>query len=340
VREWWVALSLSRRPLEIQPLLERHGSVEMIFERNLQLPGMPSPIRDLRDRARSVLEACEKHGIVTVSYGDAEYPAVLRTLKHPPPVLYTAGRVGLLRRPAVAVVGSRRCSSYGRWAARTLARGLSRRGICVVSGMAFGIDAAAHEGALEGDGGTVAVLGGGPERSSPASLGHLYSRLREDQLVLSEFAPGTQPRPEFFPRRNRIVAGLSRGVVVVEAARRSGALITAHLALETGKDVFAVPGPIDSPSSAGTNQLIRDGAAPVLGDRDVAETLGLTGLEGSSESDPGGPILDALAASDADLGQLQRRTGLPLTQLRGMLLRLRLHGAVRCLGGDRYQRVE
>lgn len=335
-----MALSLSHRPLEIQSLLEPHGSVEMLFERNLQLPGLPSPIRELRDRAQGVLEACERLGVTVVSYDDAAYPPALRALQHPPPVLYAVGHLSLLQRPAVAVVGSRRCSSYGRWAARTLARGLSRRGVCVVSGMAFGIDAAAHEGALEGDGGTLAVLGGGPERSSPASLVHLYRRLREDQLVLSEFAPGTRPRPEFFPRRNRIVAGLSRGVVVVEAARRSGALITAHLALETGKEVFAVPGPIDSPSSAGTNQLIRDGAAPVLCDRDVAEALGIVGLEASSGADPGGPILDALAAGAADLGQLHQRTGLPLKQLRGMLLRLRLHGAVRALGGDRYQRVE
>ena len=336
----WVALSLSHRPLEIQSLLERHGSVEMIFEKNLQLPGMPSPIREERDRAHGILDTCERLGIAVVPYDDPAYPPELRTLQHPPPVLYAAGNLSLLRRPAVAVVGSRRCSSYGRWAARTLARGLSRRGVCVVSGMAFGIDAAAHEGALEGDGGTLAVLGGGPERSSPASLVHLYRRLRRDQLVLSEFAPGTRPRPEFFPRRNRIVAGLSQGVVVVEAARRSGALITAHLALETGKEVFAVPGPIDSPSSAGTNQLIRDGAAPVLGDRDVVEALGIEGIEGSLESEPSGPILDALASGASDMEQLQRRTGLPLAQLRGMLLRLRLNGVVRSLGGDRYQRVE
>lgn len=333
-------MSLSHRPLEIQSLLERHGSVETIFEKNLQLPGLPSPIREQRDRARGVLEACERLGIAVVCYDDAAYPPGLRELQHPPPALYGVGRLSVLERPAVAVVGSRRCSSYGRWAARTLARGLSRRGICVVSGMAFGIDATAHEGAMEGDGGTVAVLGGGPERSSPASLVHLYRRLRQDQLVLSEFAPGTRPRPEFFPRRNRIVAGLSQGVVVVEAAQRSGALITARLALETGKEVFAVPGPIDSPCSAGTNQLIRDGAAPVLDDRGVAEALGLVRLEGSSEPDPGGRILAALAAGAADMEQLVRRTGLPLKQLRGMLLRLRLHGTVRSLGGDRYQRVE
>ena len=339
-RTCWIALSLSHRPLEIRRLLDSHGSVEAIFEQNLELPGIPSPGAQRRQRAAAVLEVCEKLGVVAVTFDDPRYPPQLRTLQHPPPVLYGVGRLDLLDRPGVAIVGSRRCTSYGRRAARTLARGISRSGVCVMSGMAFGIDAAAHEGAMEGRGGTIAILGAGPERPSPASLAALYQRLSREQLVISEFVPGTRPRPEFFPRRNRIVAGLSRGVVVVEAARRSGALITAQCALEAGREVFTVPGPIDSPTSAGANQLLKDGATPVLDERDVVETLGMCGIGGEGELDPSARILDALAGGTADLGQLERKTGLPSTQLRGMLLRLRLRGAVRALNDDRYQRVE
>lgn len=337
-RACWVALSLSHRPLEIRELLDRHGTVEAIFERNLELPGIPSQVARTNDLAQRVMESCQRLGVRVVTFDEASYPATLRTIEQPPAALYTVGDVQLLRRPALAVVGSRRCTAYGRWAARTLSRGISRGGICVVSGMAFGIDEAAHEGAMEGDGGTIAVLAGGPERSSPASLADLYGRLRRDQLVVSEFAPGTRPRPEFFPRRNRVVAGLSRGVMVVEAAQRSGALITARLALESGRDVFAVPGPIDSPSSVGSNRLLRDGATPVLEERDVIETFGLhVAQEGP---DPVGRILEALAAGPADAGELLDRTGLTPANLRALLLRMRLHGSVRALGADRYQRVE
>ncbi len=337
-RSCWVALSLSHRPLEIRELLDGHGSVEALFERNLELPGIPTPADQRLELADRVQASCRRLGVQIVTFDEATYPAALRSLPQPPPALYAVGDVRLLHRSSVAVVGSRRCSAYGRWAARTLSRGISRGGICVVSGMAFGIDAAAHEGAMEGDGGTIAVLAGGPERSSPASLADLHRRLCRDQLVVSEFAPGTRPRPEFFPRRNRVVAGLSRGVMVVEAARRSGALITARLALETGREVFAVPGPIDSPSSAGVNRLLRDGATPVLGERDVIEAFGL-GITDQGP-DPAGRVLEALAGGTAHADQLQRRTGLAPAQLRGLLLRMRLHGAIRALGGDRYQRVE
>lgn len=349
---YWVALSLVNRPFDLRGLLRRFGSVAALFENVDARTRIGAPVTDdpsgALARARQLQQRCRDHGVATWSFGDPRYPRALRASSWPPPVLFAVGRAELLERPAVAIVGSRRCSSYGKWAARSLAAGLSGAGVCVVSGMAFGVDAAAHTGALDGPGGTVAVLGGGPERASPASLARLHSRLVAEQLVISEFAPGTPPRPAHYPRRNRIVAGLARATVVVEAAARSGALITAREALAEGRDVLAVPGPIDSPTSAGTNRLVQEGAIPVTGWRDVMPSLGLVASAGGEEShslfptrDPDADrVMDALVSGTAGIDELLERTGFPLAQLRDELLRLRLGGAIRACGGDRYCRSE
>ena len=213
-------------------------------------------------RALEVQERCASAGIAAVVYGSADYPASLGHLKDPPPVLFALGRTELLRDECAAIVGSRRATAYGRRVARGLAASLAGRGRCVVSGMAMGIDAEAHRGALPGP--TAAVLGSGVDVVSPPRNRKLYEKIVERGVVVSEFAPGARAEPHHFPRRNRIIAALASDVIIVEASRRSGALITAEIALDLGREVHAVPGPIDRPNSEGTNRLIADGASIIL----------------------------------------------------------------------------
>jgi DNA processing protein len=238
-----------------------------------------------RERARAVLRSpedadaerwgseLERGGLRLVTAFDEEYPDPLREIPDPPFLLYALGRVEKLRLLSVAVVGSRNASRYGRDVARSLARDLSLSGVTVVSGFARGVDAAAHEAAREGPGGTIAVLGCGLDVNYPREHRELKEALSRHELVVSEFPPGTEPRPQNFPVRNRIIAGLCAGVVVVEASRRSGSLITARLAADFGRDVFAVPGSVFSETSAGTHDLVRDGAILCRGAGDVLEEL-------------------------------------------------------------------
>ncbi|NBD22481.1 DNA-protecting protein DprA [Paenibacillus sp. T1] len=210
-------------------------------------------------------------GINILTYYDDAYPELLRQSPQPPWVLYAIGRLELLQRHSIAIVGTRGPTSYGRKTASSLGEKLSQKGITVVSGLARGVDAMAHEGALNGAGSTIAVLGTPVDRVYPAENRFLYGRIAERGLVVSEVPPGTPLHPGLFPLRNRIIAGLSLGTVVVEAAERSGSLITADQALEMSRDVFAVPGPISSPKSAGTNGLIRQGAKLVATFQDIME---------------------------------------------------------------------
>ena len=216
---------------------------------------------------------------------DAQYPRLLAAIHDPPPAIFVrgAGSEAVLARPAVAVVGARTCSAYGRSVARSLARELAAAGLVVVSGMARGIDGEAHRGALEA-GVTVAVLGCGVDRDYPAAHADLARRICEHGLIVSEYEAGIEPAPWRFPARNRIIAGLCEATVVVEARERSGALITADFALDEGRDVLAVPGEITSSLSAGTNALIRLGAIPVTCAGDVLELFGLAHAEPEPES--------------------------------------------------------
>ena len=213
-------------------------------------------------RADGVLARCRDLGIRVTALDREDYPDRLRDLADPPPVLFWKGRLALLGSSCVAVVGSRRATAYGRRVARKLGRFLAESGRPVVSGMALGVDAEAHWGALPGP--TVAVLGSGVDVAAPASNRRLYEAILEQGLVVSAYDPGTAPAAHHFPARNRVIAALAQEIVVVEAGMRSGALITAGIGLDLGRDVHAVPGPIDRPTSAGTNRLIADGAAPVL----------------------------------------------------------------------------
>jgi DNA processing protein len=259
---------------------------------------------------------------------DSGYPPLLRAIHDPPPAinLRGAGPDEALSRPAVAIVGARACSAYGRSVARSLGRELAAAGLVVVSGMARGIDGEAHRGALEGGGVTVAVLGCGVDRDYPAAHAELARRICEDGLVVSEYEPGVEPAPWRFPARNRIIAGLSEATVVIEARERSGALITADFALEEGRDVFAVPGEITSALSAGTNALLRLGATPLTCAGDVLELFELApaGREAAALGEAAQALLARLGDGALTADELVRASGVEPAQASAALMELEL----------------
>ena len=275
-------------------------------------------------------------GLRFVGRSAAVFPALLRSIHDPPPGLFVRGaaEVELLSRPAVAVVGARACSGYGVAVARSLARDLAGAGLVVVSGLARGIDAEAHRGILEAGGTTVAVLGCGIDRDYPAAHRELAQRIAETGLIVSEYAPGVEPAPWRFPARNRIVAGLCAATVVVEARERSGALITADLALEEGREVFAVPGEITSALSGGTNDLLKLGASPLTSAADVLSCFGFEAkpdvaqVEGAAAK-----LLELLRESPSGADELVRRAGLDAGEVARALVELELAGLVAAADG-------
>jgi DNA processing protein len=258
------------------------------------------------------------------------YPARLAELYDPPERLYVRGSFDSLSQPGVAVVGARSCSAYGAQVARSVARELAAAGVVVVSGLARGIDGEAHRGALEGGGTTIAVLGCGIDRDYPRSHAELARRIVGSGAIVSEYPPGVEPAPWRFPARNRIIAGLSLATVVVEARERSGALITADFALELGRDVFAVPGEITSGLSAGTNGLLRQGAAPLTAALDVLEAIGVEppAARRVPVSDGGAALLALLADGAQAADELTRRIGRPSAEVAAALVELELAGLV------------
>jgi DNA processing protein len=253
-----------------------------------------------------------------------DFPPLLRAIHDPPAGLFLRGGAEpeILSGSGVAIVGARACSGYGGSVARSLGRDLAAAGLVVVSGLARGVDAEAHRGALEASGSTVAVLGCGIDRDYPAAHAELARRVAEKGLIVSEYAPGVEPAPWRFPARNRVVAGLAAATVVVEARERSGALITADLALEEGREVFAVPGEITSVLSAGTNGLLKLGAAPLTASADVLASFG---IEPEPVEGDGSPLLELLPAS-AD--ELVRKTGLGADEVARALVELEIEGRV------------
>lgn len=306
----------------------------------------PEQAREVRNplhvEARRKVEAL-RHSVI--AWGDSDYPALLREIIDPPLAVHTAGNRDLLSRPCVAVVGSRRASPYGVNAARRISADLVRAGVVVVSGMARGIDAAAHEAALELDGSTIAVLGTGMDIVYPRSHTRLFRRICDQGLVLSEFAPGTPPLPEHFPIRNRVISGLSLGTVIVEATSRSGSLITARMAAEQGREVFAVPGSIFSGGSEGTHRLIQYGAKLVHDIDDVLEELpGNLRSKREPVAEPDSPLREVLAVLSREeathIDSLAARLSQPPGAVSESLLQLELGGWIRALPGARYVRVK
>lgn len=295
--------------------------------------------------ARAWLAGGPDRGVLTL--GDPAYPPLLLQTADPPLLLYLQGDASLLAKPSVAVVGSRRPTAQGRDNARAFARALADDGLVVVSGLAQGVDGAAHEGGLAGAAGTVAVVGTGLDRVYPAAHRALAHRIAERGLIVSEYPPGTPALPDNFPLRNRIIAGLSLGTLVVEAAIRSGSLITARLASEAGREVFAIPGSIHSPQSKGCHWLIQQGAKLVESAADIVDELaGQRGRRTDEEAltsaeEPEGaddPVLAALGHDPVTLDALQARTGWPTAELSARLMDLELDGAVARLPGGLYQR--
>ena len=295
---------------------------------------------EARRCAEAQLKQADRLAVRIVGLDEADYPGLLRHIYDPPPVLYVRGSVaGDEGERSLAVVGSRAASPAGGALARQLSRELAAAGIVIVSGLARGIDSEAHRGALEGGGRTVAVLGSGLDRLYPPENAGLAARVAQAGAVVSEFPFGTDACPGHFPRRNRIIAGWGRGVVVVEAAARSGALVTARCALDGGREVMAVPGHPSQPGAEGTNQLLRDGAALVRGAADVAAELRLvmcvTEPVPSAADD-----LPALLRADAPMGvdELQARSGLSPGELLARLTELELESRVRRLPGGLFVR--
>ena len=283
------------------------------------------------------------HSLLTLA--DADYPKLLLETPDPPVLLYVCGHVKLLGHAALAIVGTRSPTPRGAADAQAFARVLSDAGLTIVSGLALGIDAAGHRGGLDGASSSVAVVGTGLDRVYPARHRDLAHELAERGALVSEFALGTPPIPPNFPRRNRILSGLARGCLVVEAALRSGSLITARQALEQGRDVFAVPGSIHSPLSKGCHWLIKQGAKLVESAQDVLEELRLPAPAGlratAAQSAPLGELavlLEALGYDPVDLDTLCLRAGLTPDAASAMLLTLELDGYLDRLPGGRYQR--
>jgi DNA processing protein len=280
-----------------------------------------------------------------IAWDDPDYPRALLDLGYAPPALFYVGRRELLNRPALAIVGSRNATAQGADNARAFAQALSVAGLTIVSGLALGIDAAAHLGALEGDGSTLAVVGTGLDRVYPARNRDLAHRIAAQGGLLSEFPPGTPPREKNFPRRNRLISGLARGVLVVEAALSSGSLITARYAGDQGREVFAIPGSIHSPLSKGCHKLIREGAKLVETAQDILEELGLGVAQvaaatsaPSTATDVEAALLAALGGDCVGVDALAARTGLPSDVVTAALTGLELSGQAAAVAGGLWQR--
>jgi DNA processing protein len=355
-RAYWVLLSMAAGigPIRFRRLLETCGDARRAWnasDLDLAAAGLErrtfESIRALRSSttAEAAMARLERLGAHAVTLLDAEYPASLREIVDPPPVLFVMGDLLPADVRALAIVGTRRATPYGRAVADRLARDLAVAGVTVVSGLARGIDTVAHRAALDAGGRTIAVLGSGLDQVYPEENKPLAQRIRDGGAVVSEFAPGVPPDAVNFPRRNRIVAGLSRGTVIVEAGLKSGALITADFALEQGREVFAVPGSVLSPMSVGPNELLKQGATPVTSAEDLLAALGAGGgqpslargvpMLGAEES----TVFDALGGDPRHVDELARELGLGAGEISATLAVLELKGLARQVGGMVYART-
>jgi DNA processing protein len=359
-RDLWLGLSLAPRigPRRLKQLLAAFGGEVAAIWRapaaDLEAAGLDrraaaefvafrGKVR-LDDHQRRISAA----GARVIFWPDADYPPLLARIDDPPIALYILGSLLPEDELALAIVGARKASAYGREVAQHFARRLAERGVTILSGLAHGVDAAAHRGALEAGGRTIAVLGSGIDVIYPYDHRALAEEITAQGAVITEFPPGTKPDRFNFPRRNRILSGMSLGVLVAEATDRSGALITASLAAEQGKDVFAVPGSIFSDASSGVNQLIQDGAKPVMKIEDILEELNITAqaaqtrraAEQIAPADPTeAQVLAAIGANGAHVDELARATGLPMHTLLSTLMLMELKGLVAQSGPMHYTRA-
>jgi DNA processing protein len=336
-------------PAAVLQNVDRVASVPRVGPRLAALLRDGQHLTAARTRARAELVLVDRLDARLLTPSSPEYPPALHTIADSPVVLYCRGRLNCLQQRAVAIIGSRSASDYGKRIATALAAELATMGITIVSGAAYGVDAAAHSGAMAAGGATVGVLGCGLDVVYPRSHASLFRDISDKGLLISEYPFGTQPEGFRFPARNRIISGLVEGVVVVEATEKSGSLITARLALDQGREVFAVPGRIDSPKSAGAHRLIQQGAHLVHTVDDI-----LTGLawnhpnrspvsvgplagDGCELTAQQGAVLAQLDIYPRDIETIGRLTGFSLAELHGLLLQLELKGLVRQLPGQLYE---
>jgi len=356
--EAWLALSLVRGlgGEGARGLLKEFGSPEAVFSAptGLLKPFVKAEVaaeigKGIDSEAVGPMLAwLEDANNRIVTLADSEYPQLLLNTPDPPLLLYVKGRLDLLNCSALAIVGSRNATPQGLNNAEALAQSLSDAGLCIISGMAHGIDAAAHRGALRGRGSSIAVVGTGLDKVYPAANRDLAHALAEQGALVSEFPLGTPPLPGNFPRRNRIISGMSEGCLVVEASLQSGSLITARLAVEQGREVFAIPGSIHAPQSKGCHALLKQGAKLVETARDILEELpGTHALPAPSPDaqhiDIQGPdvaLLDHLGFDPIDVDTLRARSGLTIAELSAMLLTLELSGHISTIPGGLYQRIQ
>lgn len=350
----WLALSLTRGlgGESARRLLKEFGSPEAVFAasaislKSIVKPDIAAEIGKgiAEDAIAPVLAWLEDDNNRIVTLADGEYPQALLNTLDPPLLLYVKGRIDLLNHPALAVVGSRNATPQGIANAEAFARSLSDAGLCIISGMAHGIDAAAHRGALRCQGsncgGSIAVVGTGLDKVYPAANRDLAHELAAQGALVSEFPLGTPPLAANFPRRNRIISGMAAGCLVVEASLQSGSLITARLALEQGRDVFAIPGSIHAPQSKGCHALLKQGAKLVETAQDILEELGgLPAAHSPAAQGADSALLEQIGFDPVDLDTLSARCGLTVSELSAMLLALELEGRISALPGGQYQRI-
>ncbi len=355
---YWVGFNRVRGigPARVRALIDHFGSLKEAWNasaRALREAGLDR--RSLQNllEARKTLDLPEemkrlrRAKVQVFTWQDEDYPRRLRQIYNPPPVLYVRGALLPQDEWAIAIVGTRRPTDYGREAARVLAQGLAKQGITIVSGLALGIDGVAHQAALDAGGRTIAVLGSGFRHLYPAQHTELARRIVAQGSVMSEYALDVRPEASNFPPRNRIISGLSMGVVVVEAGLKSGALITAAFAADQGREVFAVPGPIFHRPSEGTNHLIQNGAKAVTAVRDILEELDMTLVAEQQEarltipkSDIEEQILAQVEDTPLHVDEIVRRTGLKTARVVSTLTLMELKGLVRQVGPMEYRSVQ
>ena len=346
-----LALSQAERLGRVRRLLDHFGSAQEALAAASWTAAVGARAPEQRPTPADFAWAAEQWQRLCAAGGrclaptDADYPQLLGQIAAPPPVLFALGPDDLVP-PTIAIVGSRKAADSGKLIAAELARGLVAQGICIVSGMAFGIDAAAHQAALAAGGRTIAVLGCGADVPYPRTHTHLYRQIRERGAIVSEFAWGAQPERGAFPRRNRIISGLSLGAIIVEAPQKSGALITVQHALEQNREVFAVPGDVRSGRNAGCHQLIKDGAKLVEDVEDVLEELTMWASPRPQSAPIPTPALPPedesvyalLSRQPRHIDELAQHSALPPATLLDVLLRLELDGLVDQLAGKRFLR--
>jgi len=356
-KAYWVGFNLVKGigAARLRALLQAFGDVETAWNATpqaLRQAGLGQKLVETFQQVRKdvslehVWERIQNQGIQVMTWEDAVYPSRLKQIDQPPPVLYLRGSYLPEDEWAVAIVGTRGVTSYGRQVTADLASLLARRGVTVVSGLARGVDSEAHKAALAAGGRTLGVLGSGVDQIYPPEHRQLAERMSASGGLLSDYAPGTPPDGVNFPPRNRIISGLSLAVIVVEAGERSGALITAEFAAEQGREVFAVPGNITAPKSAGCNRLIQQGARPLMSIEDVLEALDLASITQHRQARSVIPkdevearLLSVLSKEPLHVDEIRNQVSMPIEKVSATLALMELKGMVRQLGGMQYVSV-